>query len=109
MRVILLLLCLATLSLAQTALDLEKEEDRRDLFVVTGPAVLCACIGGVVGALTTAGVNECIGQRQNTVVIIREGNGEYRQARADETPTRPADSDANGKTAASATSGSEDA
>jgi len=70
----------------------ENESQRRELIVITGPAILAACIsgavGGIIGAASTAGINACAGKRDKTVVIVREADGSYRQERPDEKKTR---------------------
>jgi len=73
------------LKLTQENLE-ENESHRRELIVVTGPLILAACIsgavGGLVGAVSTASINACAGQRDKpAVVIIRQEDGSYRQER----------------------------
>jgi len=70
----------------------QNESQRRGLIVITGPAILAACIsgavGGIIGAASTAGINACAGKRDKTVVIVREADGSYRQERPGEKKTR---------------------
>lgn len=76
---------LATIVLGNVVqvVEMEKEEDRRELLAITGPIILAACIsgavGGIVGAVSTAGINACAGEREKTIVIVRDQGGNYRE------------------------------
>lgn len=84
---ILLLVSLTFGHALQEVENLKIEEDRRELLVITGPAILAACIsgavGGIIGAVSTAGINACAGKRDKTIVIIRERDGTYREDKRD--------------------------
>jgi len=67
----------------QVAEKVEKN-GRRDLLVITGPAILAACIsgavGGIIGAVATTSIDACGGRRDKTIVVVRdETSGKFVQ------------------------------